>query len=240
MVLIPAGDFLMGSQNGSADEMPVHRVYLDAFYIDETEVTCSRYARFLDETGYPPHPLWNPRHDRPDDPVVGVSWHDAAAFAHWAGKMLPTEAQWEKAARGTLTNAAYPSGDDLDRQRANYASFGTMPVKSYTPNGFGLYDTAGNVWEWCRDWYSPEYYRESPGENPAGPRVPRAAGARVSGVGTTGIRNHSADRLPAPEKVIRGGAWYCSKKALRVANRFKHTCGTGSFNIGFRCVRPAE
>lgn len=240
MLLIPAGYFIMGSNTGGEDEKPCHRVYLDAFYIDETEVTCRRYARFLQETGYPPHPMWNPEYDRSEDPVVGVSWYDAVSFARWAGKQLPTEAQWEKAARGGLVGKKFPFGDAIDRKKANYLSFGTMPVKSCRPNGYGLYDAAGNVWEWCRDWYSPGYYRISPEKTPPGPLVPFSPGSEAHGMYTLGLQERSAEVSPASEKVVRGGAWYCNRKALRVANRFKHNCATGSFNIGFRCVKPAE
>jgi formylglycine-generating enzyme required for sulfatase activity len=155
---------MMGSEEGDVDERPLHTVYIDAFYMDSTEVTCSRYGRFLSETGYPPHQLWNPEYDRPDDPVVGVSWYDAAAFARWAGKRLPTEAEWEKAARGSADRTTYPWGNEIDKTRANYASFGITPVKSFAPCGYGLYDMAGNVGEWCEDWYSDAYYAMSPGE----------------------------------------------------------------------------
>ena len=212
MVLVPAGYFLMGSEEESDDEKPVHRVFLDAFYIDTAEVSCARYERFLRDTGHPPHQLWDPEHDRPEDPVVGVSWYDAAAFAKWAGKRLPTEAEWEKAGRGGLVGKRYPWGDDIDRERANYSSFGTTPVKSYDPNGYGIYDMAGNVWEWCNDWYAVDYYTRSPERNPAGP-------------------------VRGEKKVVRGGAWYTGETALRIANRFRNDPSLGNFNTGFRCAK---
>jgi formylglycine-generating enzyme required for sulfatase activity len=215
MVLIPAGSFLMGSEEGEADERPLHTVYLDAFYIDSAEVTCARYARFLAETGHPPHPLWNPEYDRPEDPVVGVSWYDAAAFARWAGKRLPTEAEWEKAARGGVDGRKYPWGDEIDKTKANFASFGITPVKSFEPYGYGLYDMAGNVGEWCEDWYGDTYYSMSAGENPRGPQ----RGER---------------------KVVRGGAWYNEETGLRIANRYKNAPDAGNFNTGFRCVQSAQ
>ncbi len=215
MTLIPAGTFSMGNETGNEDERPVHNVYVDAFYIDVAEVTCARYSRFLKETGYPSNQLWNPEYDRPDDPVVGVNWYDAAAFAKWAGKRLPTEAEWEKAARGGLIGDKYPWGDEITREKSNYNSFGTTLVKSYEPNGYGLYDIAGNVWEWCQDWYSKDYYKTTPKKNPSGPMF-------------------------AERKVVRGGAWYNNESALQVYNRHKIYPDIGSFNIGFRCVKSVK
>lgn len=215
MMLIPAGTFTMGNEIGNEDEQPPHEVHVDAYYIDVAEVTCERYGRFLKDTGYPPHQLWNPEFDRPEDPVVGVSWHDATAFAKWAGKRLPTEAEWEKAAFGGLVGRKYPWGNEIDREKANYKSFGITPVKSYEPNNYGLYDMAGNIWEWCQDWYSQEYYRTSDKKNPRGPIL--------------GLK-----------KVVRGGAWYCNEEALRAANRYKNDPNLGSFHIGFRCVKSVK
>jgi len=212
MVLIPAGTFTMGHETGSEDEQPPHEVYVDAFYIDVAEVTCARYETFLKDTGYPPHQMWNPEYDRLDDPVVGVSWNDAFAFAKWAGKRLPTEAEWEKAARAGLVEKNYPWGDEIDQEKANYQSFGITPVKSYEPNFYRLYDMAGNVWEWCQDWYSKEYYKLSTKNNPKGPML-------------------------GSKKVVRGGAWYCGEAALQVYNRHKNDPHLGSFHIGFRCVK---
>jgi formylglycine-generating enzyme required for sulfatase activity len=212
MVLIPAGHFMMGSEEGEDDERPVHTVYLDSYYIDEAEVTCARYGRFLAETGYPPHSLWNTEHDRPEDPVVGVSWYDADAFARWAGKRLPTEAEWEKAARSGIDGKKYPWGDAIDKTRANYESFGIMPVKSFERSAYGLYDMAGNVGEWCEDWYGDGYYTMSPGKNPRGPQL-------------------------GERKVVRGGAWYNNADGLRIANRYKNAPDVGNFNTGFRCVK---
>lgn len=182
MVLIPAGEFLMGSDDvdASGNEGPVHTVYVDAFYIDKYEVTNAQYKQFIDA-----NPQWQKDridrtlHDgtylalwngndyppkRASHPVVYVSWYAAIAYAEWAGKRLPTEAEWEKAARGGLTGKKYPWGDDLDSSKANYNhnAKDITPVGSYPPNGYGLYDMAGNVWEWCLDAYSDDFYARSP------------------------------------------------------------------------------
>lgn len=215
MALIPAGPFQMGSDLGIEEESPVHTVHVDAFYMDESEVTCERYNRFLENTVHPVHKLWNPEHDLPDHPVVGVSWYDADAFCRWAGKRLPTEAEWEKAARGGLEGKNYPWGDEADPEMANFNSFGTTPVKSYDPNGYSLYDMAGNVREWCQDWYDRDYYKSSPARNPTGPR----AGER---------------------KVLRGGSWFNDATVLRNAARVDRLPSRGTFNRGFRCAKSLE
>ena len=157
MVLIPAGTFQMGSTTGDSDEQPVHTVILNAFYMDQYEVTNARYQKFVESTGYPQPPLsHNPRFNAPDAPVVRVNWRDAAAYAAWANKRLPTEAEWEYAARGNLTGKLYPNGDIMTHTDANFGSTGatdqwkwTAPVGSFQPNGYNLYDMAGNAWEWC-------------------------------------------------------------------------------------------
>ena len=159
MVLIPAGTFQMGSTTGDSDEYPVHTVTLDAFYMDMHEVTNARYQKFVQSTGYPQPPLsHNPRFNAPDAPVVRVNWRDAAAYAAWAKKRLPTEAEWEYAARGGLTGKRYPNGDTITYADANFGNIGgadrwkwTAPVGNFPPNGYNLYDMAGNAWEWCFD-----------------------------------------------------------------------------------------
>ena len=188
MVLIPAGSFEMGDHFGQAndDERPVHRVELDAFYMDRHEVTIGRFRQFVNQSGYnyPDH-LWNKvaQYSPTDDhPMVRLSGDDAAAYASWAGKRLPTEAEWEYAARGRLVGKRYPWGNEISRDYANYSVTGgadrwsgqTAPVGSFKPNGYGLYDMAGNVWEWCADWYDENYYRNSrnsPVNNPLGPET---------------------------------------------------------------------
>lgn len=173
MILIPAGEFWMGSPEGQGDnaQRPWHKVWIDAFYIDEHEVTFDQYDRFCEATG----------REKPDDegwgrghrPVINVSWFDADAYCKWAGKRLPTEAEWEKACRGG-SDLSYSFGNDATKLE-EYAWYGrhsnamTHPVKKKKPNPFGLYDMHGNVWEWCSDWYDKSYYSKSPDRNPQGP-----------------------------------------------------------------------
>jgi iron(II)-dependent oxidoreductase len=234
MILIPAGDFKMGSQDdeGNSNEYPEHTVYVSAFYIDKYEITNAQYSRHLDETGNDPPPYWDdPKYNAPDQPVAGVTFYDAQAYARWAGKRLPTEAEWEKAARGGLIGKRYAWGDEDPGAGGTYrANYGpgdevgandvdgylySAPVGSYAPNGYGLYDMAGNVWEWCSDWYDPDYYLESPQTDPVGPAS-----------GTT--------------RVLRGGSWFGVAEYLRVSFRY-HVRPTIDYdNIGFRCVQDVE
>ena len=195
MVLIPAGDFLMGadSQLANADRKPLHNVYLDAFYIDKHEVTNAQYEEFILAGGYKNKKLWaekgwdfiqksdvktplkynrNKIATEPDQPVIGVSWYEANAYAKWAGKRLPTEVEWENAARGN-DQRLYPWGSKMDFSRLNYFPHGTklFSVGSY-PSGasaYGIMDMAGSVWEWTADWHSANYYKQSLGTNPEGP-----------------------------------------------------------------------
>jgi len=225
MVLIPAGEFQMGS---NATEAPVHTVYLDAFYMDIYEVTNAQYKKFIDETKYRKVlTLWNNQNfNSPNQPVVDVSWNDAVAYCQWIGKRLPTEAEWEKAARGGLVGKRYSWGDTLTHDDANYYGIGgkdiweyTSPVGSFAPNGYGLYDMAGNVWEWCADWYGLNYYKNSPKSNPDGPSS-----------GSCQCR------------VLRGGSFghevFFLNYSLRVAERGHYYAPTLSHSeIGFRCVQ---
>jgi len=215
MVLVPGGKFSMGAGDGDPDEAPVHQVYVGSFYIDVQEVTIGQYKKFMEATGHQPPLYWQPEIDRPDDPVAGVNGEEAAAYASWAGKRLPTEAEWEYAARGGSMRGKYPWGDTPDTGYANFKSFGILPVKSLKPNGYGLYDMTGNVWEWCSDWYDSAYYYSSPEKNPRGP---------VAGT----------------HKVLRGGAWYCDAREVRVSNRFFSLPDARSYNVGFRCVKSVK
>jgi iron(II)-dependent oxidoreductase len=220
MVLIPAGEFQMGdSLDGMSNALPVHTVYLDTFYIDIYEVTNAQYKKFMDATGYQAPNYWNDsNYNAPKQPVVGIDWNDAKAYADWAGKRLPTEAEWEKSARGGLVGKRYPWGNDITHDNANYQGTGgkdvwngASPVGSFAPNGYGLYDMAGNVWEWCADWYGSNYYASSPKSNPTGP----GSGSYC---------------------VLRGGSWLLYDGNLRVSIRYNGVPTPTLDNVGFRCV----
>lgn len=301
MVFIPAGEFLMGASDdeGRADEYPQHKVKVDGFWIDVTEVTNASFARFVKETGYittaerkpdweemkkqlpagtpkPPESVfvaaslvfsapkkidnlndasqwwawetgadWQHPHGTKSNikgkenyPVVHISWDDAMAYCRWAGKRLPTEAEWEFASRGKLANKLYPWGNeqvDQGKPKANtwQGSFpinnsgwdgfkGLAAVKQFEPNGYGLYDMAGNVWEWCSDWYRPDYYQHTSSNNPQGP-------------------SDSYDPMEPTiaKRVVRGGSFMCNAsycKGYRVTARMKTSADTGLEHTGFRCV----
>ena len=223
MVLIPAGEFQMGSNDVDYDGKPVHTVYVDAFYMDVHEVTNAQYKEFMEATKRSAPAYWNdPNFNPPNQPVVGVTWEDAKAYCEWAGERLPTEAEWEKAARGGLVGKKFPWGDEASRDYANYFSsegkdtWSTIaPVCSFTPNEYGLYDMAGNVWEWCADWYGENYYSASPKENPKGP--------------DTGYY-----------RVLRGGSWNLDYSYLYVAKRYSRDPLSKYNDQGFRCVKDAR
>jgi formylglycine-generating enzyme required for sulfatase activity len=227
MVVIPAGTFLMGSEVGYPNEQPVHRVFVEAFALGQYPVTNGQYERFVRETGHRVPYLDDPRAEsdnwdqegrtypsgRAHHPVVLVSWRDAQVYCEWAGGRLPTEAEWEKAARGGLKEKLYPWGDEIDPRLANYDNRdGTTSVGSYPPNGYDLYDMAGNVWEWVADWYDPTYYQRSPQQNPQGPEK-----------GTV--------------RVLRGGAWLLFPQFCRAAYRFRNSPDFRFNLIGFRLAR---
>ena len=236
MVLIPAGEFLMGTplsnRDGGRDEYPQRRLYLDAFYLDVYEVTNGRYLEFTKATGHraPEHPrnkqltLWKgstvPDVFK-DHPVVNVDWQDAAAYCAWAGKRLPTEAQWERAARGPHGHR-FPWGDaEPTRVLANYLNqwrngAGLEPVGSH-PQGAsaeGVQDLEGNVWEWVADWYDAHYYENGPTRDPQGP--------------PTGTR-----------RVIRGSGWESEAPLLRSAHRLSSEPQNRNHTLGFRCAMDA-
>ena len=242
MVLIPAGEFQMGSNDGGSDEKPVHTVYVDAFYMDIYEVTNAQYKRFVDanpewskdgiSSSYHSEYLrfWNGNSYPPgkgDYPVIYMSWYGAMAYAQWAGKRLPTEAEWEKAARGGLVGKKYPWGDSIDSSRANYGrniGYTTLFVGSYPPNGYGLYDMAGNVWEWCLDAYDGNFYGNSPRRNPI------AGEDSITHI-TNNFTNVKSSR------VLRGGSWFFGPSRLRVAGRLGDNPSYALLSSGFRCAR---
>jgi formylglycine-generating enzyme required for sulfatase activity len=229
MVMIAEGEYVRGSNIGARDEKPKHKVQVKSFAIDIHPVTNEQFIRFLQvmggekdannndiillkesrinriggklsiETGYAKHP------------VVGVSWYGAVAYAKWTGKRLPTEVEWEIAATSGKESNIYPCGVDIERGKANFFSSDTTPVMSYPPNEIGLYDIAGNVYEWCEDWYAYNYYETSLHEpiNPVGPH---------QGV----------------YRVLRGGCWKSLSEDLRCSHRHRNNPGTMNRTCGFR------
>jgi sulfatase modifying factor 1 len=222
LVLLPGGEFLMGADS-EGDHSPVHQVRLNAFYMDKYEVTNAQYLKFCQATGHR-LPEFCGRSgfrcgpDYPNHPVVGVSWWDAFDYAAWCGKRLPTEAEWEYAARGGLSGMDFPNGDSLQPSEGNYnksGNGGPVPVGSYRPNGFGLYDMQGNVVEWMADRYDAAYYASSPAVNPQGPEHGRF-------------------------RVIRGGGWHSGASCNKVYYRNALPPNWVDFNVGFRCVKDPE
>jgi iron(II)-dependent oxidoreductase len=219
------------------DEGPAHMVFLDSYLIDKYEVSNKDYGDFIRAKGHGAPAYWDdPRLNKPEQPVVGVNWEEAKGFCEYRGKRLPTEAEWEKAARGPKANL-YPWGNDFDPAKANYGKNheATMPVDSY-PDGvsyYGAYNMAGNVFEWVSDWYDPRYYdRLETMVNPAGPAQPIWLG----GTGTY------VDRLTVGEKrVIRGGSWIAPEGTLKTTHRFWNHPLNNSYGVGlgFRCARTA-
>jgi formylglycine-generating enzyme len=311
MVWIPGGEFSMGCKLPSTgvctvatmkavnDAQPIHRVYVDGFWMDKTDVTNEEFARFVDATGYvtiaertptpeeypdaPPEnllagsPVFTPtpypvplndylqwwryvpganwRHPtgpgsdlrgKEKYPVVQVAYLDAAAYARWAGKQLPTEAEWEFAARGGLSGKTYAWGDEFrpgGRWMANTYQgefpvkdtgedgyVGLAPVAQFPANGYGLYDMAGNVWQWCSDWYRPDYY------------------AQLASVGAVVVQNPQGPDSSSdpddhqPQRVQRGGSFLCTDQyctRYMMGTRGKGDIDTGNNNVGFRCIKRA-
>ena len=237
-VTIPAGSFKMGSEDITGRERPVHEVELDAFQIGRYPVTVQEFARFVEDGGYQERRWWkdseafgklkepedwDEQANRRNHPVSGVSWFEAAAYCEWlsdrlgARVRLPTEAEWERAACGGKVRK-YPWGDEIDPSRANYhhddAPKRTTPVGLYPlgASAEGLHDTAGNVWEWCADWYDAGYYAKSPRRGPQGPE----SGETV---------------------VLRGGSWYFYRNYAACAYRGINRPVYRLYLIGFRCAR---
>lgn len=219
------------------DEGPAHMVFLDSFLIDRYEVSNRDYGDFIKVTGHPAPAYWDDtRLNKPQQPVVGVNWNDAKAYCEFHGKRLPTEAEWEKAARGPHGNL-YPWGNDFDSEKANYDRHhdATVPVDSH-PEGasyYGAYHMAGNVFEWVADWYDPQYYgRLQTMVNPTGPD-------KALWLGVTGTY---VDRLTVGEKrIIRGGSWIAPEGTIRSTHRFWNHPLNNSYavGLGFRCAKSA-
>jgi formylglycine-generating enzyme required for sulfatase activity len=231
MVIIPGGTYFRGSNHGGRDELPRHTVRLSSFAMDVHPVTNEQFLCFLEvlggeknaqnndiirlrdsrikktagkftiESGYARHP------------VVGVTWYGAVAYAKWVGKRLPTEAEWEIAASGGKEENNFPTGASIERSHANFFSSDTTAVMSYPPQGFGLYDMAGNVYEWCQDWYDYHYYDISVQE-PEDPKGPQQGVYRV----------------------LRGGCWKSLIEDMRCGHRHRNNPGTMTGTYGFRCA----
>ena len=241
MIRVPAGTFLMGTSSADlavllkahpkwkadwfADEQPQHSVNLDSYWIYQNAVTVKQYRAFCKATGreMPELPKWS----KDDHPVVNVTWFDAAAYAEWAGARLPTEAEWEKAARGTH-GRRYPWGDEWDAEKCHnftdtnpvgggFQGGRTAPVGSY-PDGdspYGIHDMAGNVWQWCQDWYAKDYYAHAPSSNPPGAEEGEL-------------------------RVMRGGSWGSSNISVRCAARHADSPDVTYHEAGgFRCAMSA-
>lgn len=304
MVHIPGGEFMMGAADdeGRPDEYIPHKVKLDGFWMDASEVTNAQFKKFIEATGYittaekkpeweeikkqlpagtpkpdesqlvasslvftpPDHAIqvnnvaqwwsWKQgadwRHpqgpgsdikDKDNYPVVHISWYDAMAYCQWAGKRLPTEAEWEYAARGGLKNNKYPWGnEDIETGKPKANTWqGSFPnantnwdkhyrlsaIKTFQPNGYGLYDMAGNVWEWCSDWYKDDYYETVQNETSVNPKGPP--------------ESYDPMEPTIPKKVVRGGSFLCHAsycKGYRVSSRMKTSPDTSLEHTGFRCV----
>jgi len=274
MVLIPAGPFLMGS-NVRDDESPIAEVWVDAFAIDRTPVTNGQFRAFWEsgmyddpnahcwaglQEGYRwirkeemrrvPRYWYDAQWNAPDQPIVGVTWYEALAYARWAGKRLPTEAEWEFAARGGKSGEVYAWGDQFRpdskwmantfqgqfpiRDTAQDGFAGIAPVGQFPANPYGLQDMAGNVWEWCADWYRADYYEQLSRQkativNPRGP-----------------ADSWDPSEPGAAKRVHRGGSFlctdqYCTRYMIGTRGKGEHSTGTN--HIGFRCVqdpKPSE
>jgi len=225
LVSIPEGSFLMGSDDGQDNERPIHRVWIDRFHLAAHQVINADYARFLHSTKKFPPPFWDdPNFNHPQQPVVGVSWHEAFAYCEWLKQMtgrayrLPSEAEWERAARGGLESARFPWGEAPPESLPNYAQrwlTGPEPVGQSAPNSYGLFDICANVHEWCADWYAADYYAASPERNPGGP--------------ASGIRRSS-----------RGGSWRHHIKVTRCAARSSIPPEFQYADYGFRVALQSE
>jgi formylglycine-generating enzyme required for sulfatase activity len=227
---IPAGSFMMGSENGEVNEKPVHKVTLSAFWMDKYEVTNEKYYVFVKYTGHEAPGHWKsgkiPK-GLEQHPVVYVSWLDAKAYADWLSMELPTEPRWEYACRAGTTTSFY-FGATITTDQVNYngnhpcgnAPKGiyrkkTTPVGNFPPNTWGLYDMHGNAWEWCRYWFDSDYYKNSPTNDPKGPSR-------------------------GQHRVLRGGSWGDGARGCRSALRYWYRPTSSNYSIGFRLSRSSR
>lgn len=215
-VFVKGGSFKMGDSRGF-NSKPVHTVTVKDFYIGKYEVTVSQYRAFCKATERKMpdfYPLWGGWVE--DHPMVNISWHDAKAYAEWAGGRLPYEAEWEYAARGGNQSKGYTFSGSNDPDAVAWHSKNsgerTKPVGLKKPNELGLYDMSGNIWEWCQDWYGTKYYKSSPKENPTGPETGRG-------------------------KIRRGGSWFFAPSRCGVAIRDSYTPTVKLFGMGIRLVK---
>jgi formylglycine-generating enzyme len=208
LIRIPEGFFQMGSDSGQDCERPIHSVWIDSFFLAATQVPNTEFDLFLRATGSLPTPFrGDANFNNPQQPVTGVSWFEALRYCEWlserAGRpyRLPTEAEWERAARGGLEQKQFPWGDDPPQSLPDYKTRwqnGPEPVGRYAPNAFGIYDIGDNVHEWCSDWYDPNYYAISPERNPRGP---------------------DESPMKPPRRSSRGGSWRHHIKVARCSAR---------------------
>ena len=247
------------------NEMPQREVFLSAYYIDKHPVTNTKYKKFIESGGYTQKPLWSDAGwqyiskskplesndldgvftGEPDCPVVNISWYEAEAFAKWAGKRLPTEAEWEKAARGT-DGRMYPWGNEFDKTKLNCAEAKIekpTPVTKY-PQGqsvYGCFDMAGNVWEWTSDWYNSQYYRHASNKDPQGPNIaeenPYFGRPEEVGISIYELKPSPTSKALCGCKVLRGGSWNGSGVVhIRCTNRDYDEPTYKNETIGFRCA----
>ena len=234
MIVIAEDSYLRGCNHGCRDEMPRHRVELASFALDVHPVTNEQFVCFLDAIGdekdHQNHDIIKLKDSRikrssgrfviepgyAKHPVVGVTWYGATGYAAWVGKRLPTEAEWEVACCGALENPTYPTGETIEKTQANFFSADTTGVMSYPANLYGLYDMAGNVYEWCSDWYEYSYYEASAQEP-----------------------NHPKGPLQGVYRVLRGGCWKSLKEDLRCSKRHRNNPGAANGTYGFRCASDA-
>jgi formylglycine-generating enzyme len=226
LVCIPEGCFLMGSDSGQECERPVHRVWIDSFLLAATQVTNAEYDVFLRATASRPTPFRDdPNFSHPRQPVTGVSWFEAVRYCDWLSSQtgghyrLPSEAEWERSARGGFEQKQFPWGDDPPQSLPDYAvrwRNGPEPVARYAPNACGIYDIGDNVHEWCSDWYDPNYYAFSPERNPLGPEP---------------------SPMKPPRKSSRGGSWRHHIKVARCSARSSIPPDFQYADYGFRVAR---